>query len=878
MTKETNQLPSLSPRRPAFVSQGLSQQIGQSQEVGPTDESSTVSGGRSIEQGRMAPIPFIDLSRRPAHVSPSPIGNPAITEIGQAQVTGNSAEVSQPEGGAQQVRTVNVQKSPSPDRFFLRYKKAEQGVEIDPLEMGINQRIFQKLVKAANKKNCVIMIRKTNKGSVIYFDTGTGTGKKLPTKGKSSESYFTNGSIPFFADMAKKVGNWYYEQTNLIDITSIQITAKDDRGASPKYSYIPKLVALDDPLLDTKDGSAITVSNSSGKIVTVRRDKLGGTIKEVTYYLKKVIFRDVNSVNGQKIKAPHFLKGNTPESENNELNSEDIFDACECYQVFILKSDLDAISVGVIMEGHYVRELGTDTIPVGEVTEEQSTESPPSQDIFNRANFWDKLWKNRKVDEGSLGSKILNASPLKDFADIEIFDGKEYYAVKVLALLTQGTVEKKTSKKPKMYFEVVADYDNFMIAPSIDLLFDTSTVGNSENIDVAENNLQEQVSGGDRQSHGMSEGIVANFKARLKQAKALPQLENKYWSNWNIESNYIPKSDSGAAHYGIYSEYEKDVRKEMNKQMGIKAVQHGCEVANLFFTSDIFEPLILILPSKNTNIGKQLFFVDLKILFSLLRISNTNYDYKSSVKISKDQTWDISYALPGGFSIANEFAFIFNLNWGGTDYYFQKTLPGGTGFDEAKIAKQREFKELIEWLEDYVFSFGGTHSIEKSEFVKVFNGVYKEDTFPIKALKLFLYQNYKLIADYKKLYHSGALSVFAKITKVDYRMFHYKFIKKLMYMSEYYIAVHHSADEFAELVHIGVDEVAEVKKQYVEAVRAIVETGEKYVSTIWEGRDIGRRADPAAAYNPVGEVDGRFARSIEEWLEASRKFLPETIK
>ncbi len=713
--------------------------------------------------------------------------------------------------------------------------------------MGISPKLFKSLVAAANEKNCVIMIRKTNKGSVTYFDTETGVGKKLPTKGKSSEAYFTNGSIPFFADMAKKVGNWFYEQTNLIEVTTININEKEGRPTAPKYTYIPKLVALNDELL-TPIANKVDVEEipSGGKKVTVHQDKLGGTSQKVSYYLKKVKFTDVKTINGQDTRLPWFLENDTD----------------ECYQVYIFKADIEKLSIGNISAAQYIGEVPT---------------SVSETNKFDRSNFWSTLWKNRKVENSNLGKIAGTNSPLDTFGATITIESEAYYAVNVLALLTQGkAIDKEGSKSasntPKMYFEVVADYDNFMIAPNLKMHF----------IDPF---LQE------RQTPR-----TIGRQPKMNRDKLLMNLD-KLWdtTSWKIQDNFIPKSDTGIAHYGIYSEYEKEVRKEMNQQIGVKAVQHGCEVANLFFTSDIFEPLILILPSKNADITKQLFFIDLKMLFRLIKVNTTDRRIEETISVSRDTQWSIKYTIHSGFSLGNQFAFIFNLNWGGTDFYYNKTKPGDKTIEVWKREKENEFNNLIQWLESYVINdielAENDHSVQARtdhDFYKIFTE-YSTKQFPIKALSLFLYELYKTVCTFDA--HEVA-SVFG----IRRRVTHYSFIKELMYMSEYYMAVYTSADQFASIVHItDPTEISAVKAQYVEAVKAINCIGQKYLtnflperissntSTSLRGRARFVAFSHALTHDPykLGGRFGAFGKAIQAWIGEMETFLatpPPTVQ
>lgn len=94
--------------------------------------------------------------------------------------------------------------------FFPTFQADES---INMMEMGITRNMYQTLQRVAAANHCVIMVRKTNIGSVMPFANRTAVGKKLATKGKSLSFHRRNqdqkDTILF------QMNFFRYQQTNI---------------------------------------------------------------------------------------------------------------------------------------------------------------------------------------------------------------------------------------------------------------------------------------------------------------------------------------------------------------------------------------------------------------------------------------------------------------------------------------------------------------------------------------------------------------------------------------------------------------------------------------------------------------------------------------
>ncbi|NJN83811.1 MAG: hypothetical protein HC802_17080 [Caldilineaceae bacterium] len=350
---------------------------------------------------------------------------------------------------------------------------------VDPVAMGVDDAIYGRVVVAAERTQSLIFIRKTSEGSVLPFSARTAVGKKLPTKGKSSNAYFTRGNIPFFASLSKKVVDWQYEQHTLIGVTTALKTNQPEDEDEPRvyrYAYIPKLIAVGDARIAERDGArpkGVTVVGGNDLLVVVDADDFGGRRTSATYYLRYTQFSTVNQRHNSQIARPSFVTD----------------DDAPCYQVFIARKSIytqqafEAIKAAIakartvqptptwLNEG--LRNLALEGLPY------QPKTSPTGRDFSsqefrllsgdNAAFVWEHYWHVQEAADNG-------ASPLVQFAEPTELVGATFYPVNVLALLTKGkpnaSTPSQTDNPPaeKKYYEVVADYDVFMIAPHLALL------------------------------------------------------------------------------------------------------------------------------------------------------------------------------------------------------------------------------------------------------------------------------------------------------------------------------------------------------------------------------------------------------------------------
>lgn len=671
------------------------------------------------------------------------------------------------------------------------YRRATEQ-EIAPEDMGVSHIIYPRLGRAAAVTNSVIFIRKTSKGSVLPFEQATAVGKKLPTKGKSSNSYFTAGTIPFFASLSKKVENWCKEQNNLVEITT---STKRD-GVTPKYGYISKLIELESDKIK-KEGQFLNgvTEQTNGDLVVEIEDSLEGNETKITtyYYLKKVRFNQVNRLNGQPISKPSFIRNDTD----------------ECYQVYIAKKSIyTSKAFNAIIDKFFMEEVDGDEGKVRRKTTLGNTltynselsfegREPNSNDLRDLTGdyvsyLWEHYWYVKMSPDGGTNSPLTRFAPPEEFTIGGIQE--PYYPVNVLALYTRGKMsdlnkvdqtEREQAARDnnlKQYFEIVADYDVFMIAPNVESIINQMTIEGGE----------------------MS--IDERFFRRYTEDESLAPYMQRY----------IPQADRDRARHGITSNFEKiEVRRAINVNMGINSVQHGTEIANVFHISDIQEPVMMFRPGAN-DLTKDLFFLDLKLLFKICNPNQTNQIFPSyrpgkPKGVLFDPNYNVDIFIPEGQNIASDFILLFNLNWG-TEYYFRKTMPTDCTTVEQKeayIENQDEyFKAIIREIETHVL--GNT----QTQFNELFES-YLGAPIPVKAFSLFLYQNYRLLAGTRRFIRSG--------TQVEVqRPPELRFITKLLFWGYYYNAIYNENVRFAPLVGIGTEDIAEVKYNYGYALRVIM--------------------------------------------------------
>lgn len=766
---------------------------------------------------------------------------------------------------------------------------------IDIMEMGITREMYRKVARVAKVKKCIIMIRKTNKGSVLPLSTGKAVGKKLPTKGKSSDAFFTKGSIPFFAQMAKKLNpdNWFAEQTNLISVLSEE-TSGETKGQK-KYAYIPKLLTEDYVKNIVLRDETIKLDSSTLAYTDITKlgDLIAGKKKNVKYRLLNTTWGAVNNLVGTtfqgKLVPPYLVdKSGKP---------IDIKDETVLYRVYMQTEDTEMGYPGhfqVSVEGQvnldkYASFLPVTPAPEG-TTKKINNQDTPVTKFFNVA--WD-TWKknmcwNCRMDINMQTDVIEENAPL--LAPKSLFR-----EVRVLAVLTSGTPNKgdKTDIKKK-YFEVVADYDLFMIAPKIELF----------------------KSGWQKKSDDT--------------ANKLEVLEKEWWLNnkdeasCKIDSEYLPISDlgekaspetiakngltansreakGGKMRYGIVSDFELKVRKAINGKLKINAVQHGVETANLFYTSDLKDPVIPVFPEipaftsgdkynpSAVNSGS-LFFLSIKMLLELIagkegELNATNVDPDMTIfKGKKDSNEEKDKGIWNGVnlfwkdssshSFSEDYAIIFNLNWG-TDAYYRFN---NSEYSSTTVSPKRkeEIKAFSEQQYDNVFN----NVVGQYNKILDFKNIFKVDEklnvtdpifnpalplpFSIKAFYIFLYLDYMRI---KK-------NSLGKRSLLTYKN-NYKFVKKIMFLGEFYKSVFKETSTFAGLCgHDGNDEM-EIKKLYWLAINGIKNTLEFYKMNLINREIVRSDQDVKLYIECVGE--GLSQEDREKYDKESAVKIPSVL-
>ncbi|RMD98226.1 MAG: hypothetical protein D6816_16510 [Bacteroidetes bacterium] len=597
-------------------------------------------------------------------------------------------------------------------------------------EMGITRGMYERLQRVAAENNCVIMIRKTNKGSVMPFDKRTAVGKKLATKGKSSAAFFTKGNITFLAEMAKKLEpkNWFKEQCTLIDVMGemkqqqsqlpplqpgrgnavTQNTGNQPAASSlPKYRYVPKLITeefvkglKDEPgvtfeLTRPQDHEALAAEYT----VTIDKDIIAGKPMPVKYKLVRHSWTDINKEFDNRLVPPN--------------NTDTHF-----YKVYV--------------------EMGTSSAPTPDsfpfiraafVTDpEQITIERILNEVRNRLtdNQRDSLTDNQ--------TKFLDAGAPQHPTD------PGYREVRVLALLTKAwtkqrnsgrslpsvpkkrgfAVQQNTGSQPDTssrrfqktdqykYFQVVADYDIFMIAPKISKIEEDEQKGLVMEI------------------NGYRYGVLPKVGSEL----------------------YEERKGKKGNPYGLLSEFEIHVRNEINKALGTKVAQHGAEVANLFYTSDISDPVIAIYPNSITIQGKQIpcpkftgngdqvsrgpcFFMSLKMMIEMM--GGSSVDNRSVTEDELNGTYPSNLGIKYSVDSINYTAFygmLFNLNWGTEAYYAFNSINRRKDIE----AHERSINQTLE-------TFLGERDIPRIN--QWFSAEYAHLPISLKGFLVFLYVGWR---------------------------------------------------------------------------------------------------------------------------------------
>ena len=618
--------------------------------------------------------------------------------------------------------------------FFPRFQ-AEPAVNM--MEMGITRRMYEQLQKVAEANHCVIMVRKTNKGSVMPFANRTAVGKKLATKGKSSAAFFTKGNIAFLAEMAKKLNSaaWFKEQMTLIN------TMEELRGAKSKYKFIPKFLTENQlETLITEGGSQIKnitvekVDEIESKVIEIK-DYISSETEttEVTYKLIKKTWREIPGY--KEYVKPHpdlededevyqvyakFTEGNFPVL--GKLNT-----AAKCS---VAAADINDDKLKRLKES---AGSGNENNPVP--IEIKTINNEKIIDITIDKIIAEELWLHMK----SSGSRKIKEA-LENFQDCAPkLNGTDFREVRVLAILTtyegnQAPTESnpRTSQQgtTKKYFEVVADYDIFMIAPRI--------------------NKIEFDAGDEKSKYKVNDLYITLNNQKLSVLPVMGQHKS------------IRHRDDGKNPYGLLSPYDFYVRKEINKALGIKVAQHGAEVANLFYTSDIKDPVITIYPkeikagnpaeaplamllaSKFENeisyfdqvVNGPCFLMSMEMLFKMMTGSSEEETILQPQEIANTYTNSIRYSV-NATNYTSLYGILFNLNWGSDQYYKFNNITNTEEYERSIIAILNKYAEVEE-----VKSFFGYIS------------EYEKLPVSVKAFLAFLFLKVRRMVDDE--YQTGA--------------------------------------------------------------------------------------------------------------------------
>lgn len=624
------------------------------------------------------------------------------------------------------------------------------------VDIGITYEMYKKLQKVCADHHCIIMIRKTNKGSVLPFEQGIAVGKKLATKGKSSNAHFTKGNIAFLAQLAKSLDSkeWLKQQATLIGV----LEEKASNGTDPKYAYIPKLLTVN----QVRELLAIEGVRSAGRFedqeitVTVPKDDVSGNRIPLEYKLLKTSWEALN----------------TPQAEfKDKLIKPGEGDLYRVYvkipitQPFPLffryekDTDITEVEEDDLKPGHnIVQENGITII--------QKDGKRIFRFPFNQV-MAKELWKLKKgfpadtATEGLLEKCAPKLSP----------DGplSSYREVRVLALFTHGGKSEQAggasgqtvqgAGQNKKFFEVVADYDLFMVSPDL----------SSGAFKFSENDITYPTT--------IKKKLVSDTGAKIGEREVktelslLPKAGSKRIMEGGKEKNINP--------YGLLSDYEMFIRREVNRALDIKVAQHGIETCNLFYTSDIADPVLVIFPDiemnkpqivqsasiqgrpssastarilrpvinydfrrdENTVSTGPCFFASFQMLFEMMTSLYGRLDrvIPDTAELNKTFGIDPRYTVQeAGDLFTNKYPMIFNLNWGTADY---------KKFHKIDDRKQNEINaRVLPRIAPLAGELNGRFGALFAN--RNFNIVTKP--LSLQALYLYLYQSHTIMSAYPR--------------------------------------------------------------------------------------------------------------------------------
>lgn len=631
------------------------------------------------------------------------------------------------------------------------------------VDIGITFEMYKKLQKVCAEHHCIIMIRKTNKGSVLPFEQGIAVGKKLATKGKSSNAHFTKGNIAFLAQLAKSLDSkeWLKQQATLIGV----LEERASNGTDPKYAYIPKLLTGDQvrELLDIEGVKSAEAFENEKKTITVGvlNDDVSGNSIPLVYKLVNTSWEELNRPQAE------FKDKLIKPGEGDLYRVYVKIPIAQPFPLFFRYekvTDITEVEEDDLKPGHnIVQENG--------ITIVQKDGKKTFRFSFNQV-MAKELWKLKKgfpadtTTEGLLAKCAPKLSP----------DGplSSYREVRVLALFTHGGKSEQAggasgqtaqgASQNKKFFEVVADYDLFMVSPDLS----SGAFKFSENDITYPTTIKEKVVS--------STGEKIGEREVEKELSLLPKAGSKRIMEGGKEKNINP--------YGLLSDYEMFIRKEVNRALDIKVAQHGIETCNLFYTSDIADPVLVIFPDiemnkpqivqsaaiqgrpssastarilrpvinydfrrdENTVSTGPCFFASFQMLFEMMtslagRIHRVVPD---TAELNKTFGIDPRYTVQeAGDLFTNKYPMIFNLNWGTADY---------KKFHKIDDQKQNEINaRVLPRIAPLTGELNGRFGALFAN--RNFNIVTKP--LSLQALYLYLYQSHTIMSAYPRFLDPG---------------------------------------------------------------------------------------------------------------------------
>ena len=542
----------------------------------------------------------------------------------------------------------------------------------DPLSMtqfGIVKSMYTTLSQLAAKEKCLIFIRKTNPGSVLGLYKKFAIGKKLTTKGKSSEAYFTGGTIPFLARFQKK---------KILNTGDIKMTF-DGIVVSASNKKRKELIDWVSPMFKLMDNKII-----GERLYTKFVDTNNAAAKKVT------LATSIDTIKNE-IKTKHIQKQDASNFTGIEqIDTEATGNAIAAYVTDELL--LPLINGNVVNDYDGFIQFLAEYIAWGRFAKLQDDlikmlEIPPVPPNPIDGNKLYYTYTKVYYPAGHI-LNIRKGSPKhrhqmtfnNNFRDLDVYDDT-----------IEGIKQEVNYKLPDSQFKDIKLQDHYQIHP----VFGTDK--KIQLVKIKKENIIRADEDDRYWKHNIPNTHINRMDIRKKyapidnegyiQVKSLSilDIESKQWmiivadydlfalcpkmrllkERFSVENNlddFIPKAQGIL---GVLSEWEKETKEKINIEIGIDAVQHGTEINNLFNVSPLEEPLIFI--QQSSQYPNCRFWLNTD---SYLNLSNCKRPINENAsKITKeigflDEAVTLKLSANDSIFLTLDFVYPFNLIWG----------------------------------------------------------------------------------------------------------------------------------------------------------------------------------------------------------------------